>query len=63
MDVGDDKDGEMELDEEEGTGPFKEKICKIIIDGGYEQKRAAKLTQDDFLQLLCLFNSHGIHFA
>jgi len=63
MDVGDDNEGEMELDEEEGTGPFKEKICKIIIDGGYEQKRAAKLTQDDFLQLLCLFNSHGIHFA
>eukprot|EP00959_Pyramimonas_sp_CCMP1952_P251472 5254774-Pyramimonas_sp.AAC.2 len=59
---GDDSDADMDA-EEEGTGPFKEKICRLIIDAGYENKRAAKLTQDDFLHLLTLFNTNGIHFA
>jgi len=63
MDMGGDEEGDMEMDEEEGTGPFKEKICRLLQEAGYGDKRAAKLTQDDFLQLLTLFNTNGIHFA
>lgn len=30
---------------------------------GFDDKRSAKLSQDEFLQLLAAFNRAGIHFA
>jgi 18S rRNA (adenine1779-N6/adenine1780-N6)-dimethyltransferase len=63
VDIGGIDDAEMEIVEEEGTGPFKEKVLNILREGGYEEKRGSKMTQDDFMQMLSLFNSHGIHFT
>lgn len=63
-DDGDNDGSDVDMDtEEEGRGPFKDKVNKILVDNDYEQKRSSKLTQDDFLQLLVLFNKGGIHFA
>ena len=45
------------------TEEFKEKILDILRVNGFEDKRSAKLAQDDFLQLLAVFNKQGIHFA
>mmetsp|Transcript_42653 Transcript_42653/g.51789 ORF Transcript_42653/g.51789 Transcript_42653/m.51789 type:complete len:354 (+) Transcript_42653:426-1487(+) len=73
----DDDDMDMEDDSKKGkkgknkqsTGgskasdEFKAKIEGILAEGGYEQQRSSKMTQDDFLQMLSLFNSRGIHFA
>ena len=41
---------------------FREKVVKVLIDSDYMTKRPSKLTLDDFLKLLYLFNSNGIHF-
>ncbi|KAK3279092.1 hypothetical protein CYMTET_13008 [Cymbomonas tetramitiformis] len=48
---------------EGGVETFKQKIEEILVEGGYDQRRSSKMTQDDFLQLLALFNSKGIHFT
>jgi 18S rRNA (adenine1779-N6/adenine1780-N6)-dimethyltransferase len=73
-----DEEDDMELDDETGAGKvanpakrrrgkateaFKEKVLDVLDSGGFMEKRAAKMTQDEFLQLLAAFNSHGIHFA
>ena len=42
---------------------YKEKALQVLKSGGFEDKRSSKLTQDDFLRLLSLFNEAGIHFA
>lgn len=34
-----------------------------VQEHGFAEKRSAKLSQDDFLQLLAAFNAAGIHFA
>ncbi|CAM6079063.1 unnamed protein product [Sphagnum tenellum] len=51
---------------EDGSGDpssFKEKALGVLKQGGYEDKRSSKLTQDDFLRMLALFNKAGIHFT
>jgi len=78
VDDDDDEHDEMDVDDETGAGkianparrrrgkasePFKEKVLNVLDVGGFMEKRAAKMTQDEFLQLLAAFNSHGIHFA
>eukprot|EP00879_Flechtneria_rotunda_P015317 GHRR01016011.1.p1 GENE.GHRR01016011.1~~GHRR01016011.1.p1 ORF type:complete len:271 (+),score=76.70 GHRR01016011.1:315-1127(+) len=45
------------------SAEFKELVMGVLIKGGYEQMRPAKMTQDDFLQLLANFNAAGIHFS
>jgi 18S rRNA (adenine1779-N6/adenine1780-N6)-dimethyltransferase len=40
---------------------FKSKVMDVL--DGFAEKRAAKMSQDEFLQLLAAFNSVGIHFA
>jgi 18S rRNA (adenine1779-N6/adenine1780-N6)-dimethyltransferase len=61
-----DGDG-MEVEEEDGNQQgnafFKEKCLAVLGEGEYEDKRSSKLTQDDFLRLLALFNKAGIHFT
>ena len=42
---------------------FKARILAVLQDSDYSEKRSAKLCQDDFLQLLSVFNAAGIHFA
>lgn len=68
MDVDTETD-EMDVTEEDGSGDqqgsafFKEKCLGVLREGGYEDKRSSKLTQDDFLRLLSLFNKSCIHFT
>lgn len=42
---------------------FKTKVLAVLEQSDYSEKRSAKLCQDDFLQLLSVFNAAGIHFA
>ncbi len=67
-----DEDEEMETEEggAGGAGPsrrrrgkasegFKERVLAVLNGGGFAEKRASKMTQDAFLQLLAAFNSAG----
>lgn len=38
-------------------------ILEVLQRSGYIEKRAAKMSQDDFLALLAAFNAGGIHFT
>lgn len=42
---------------------FKEMVLKVLEDNGFDLLRSAKLSQDDFLRLLAVFNAAGIHFS
>ena len=42
---------------------FKAQVMGVLDSIDYSDKRTAKLSQDDFLQLLSAFNTAGIHFA
>lgn len=66
MEVDDDVDEDMELDESDAVderSEFKEKILNVLKQGDFEEKRSSKLTQQEFLYLLSLFNKAGIHFS
>jgi 18S rRNA (adenine1779-N6/adenine1780-N6)-dimethyltransferase len=41
----------------------KAAIARVLSEGGYADKRSAKLTQDDFLKMLAMFNEAGYHFT
>lgn len=64
MEVDDMRDEEMEVDDarEERSG-FKEKVLNVLKQGDFEDKRSRMLRQEDFLNLLSLFNKAGIHFS
>ncbi|CAM6089238.1 unnamed protein product [Calypogeia fissa] len=61
-----DTDDNDEMEEEEGgqAAPpsFKEKGLTVLRENNYEDKRSSKLSQDDFLNLLAIFNKAGFHF-
>ena len=42
---------------------LKEKVIKLIDESEFKDKRARKMGIEEFLALLCLFNSNGIHFS
>jgi len=42
---------------------IKEKVQKLLEENDFSQKRARTMDIDDFLQLLNVFNSNGIHFT
>lgn len=42
---------------------FKAKVMNILEQNDFADKRASKMSQDDFLQLLAHFNESGIHFT
>jgi len=42
---------------------MKDKILTILTENEFDKKRARTMDIDDFLQLLNLFNTNGIHFA
>lgn len=41
---------------------FKEKIIGVLKSGGFEDKRPSKLSNEELLRLLALFNQAGIYF-
>lgn len=43
-------------------GLFKEKIVGILKSGGFEGKRPSKLSNEELLHLLQLFNQEGVQF-
>ena len=68
MDVDDDgvDDDEMEVEDgggDEGQSEFKDKVLSVLKEGDFEEKRSSKLTLQEFLYLLSLFNKAGIHFT
>ena len=36
---------------------------QVLEDNGLDTNRSSKMSQEEFLQLLALFNAAGIHFA
>ena len=69
MDVDEDEDGAAagqpaaRRRRGKATEAFKEKVLDVLDSGGFQERRASKMSQDEFLQLLAAFNSAGIHFA
>lgn len=45
------------------TEGFKEQVMEVLQSNGFSERRSAKMSQDDFLQLLAVFNQAGIHFS
>jgi len=44
-------------------GGMKAAVEKILEDTGFRERRAAKVSIDEFLELLTAFNAAGIHFV
>ena len=42
---------------------FKDRVLGVLDSRGMTEKRAAKLSQDEFLALLAAFNAANIHFS
>ncbi|CAH9136968.1 unnamed protein product [Cuscuta epithymum] len=67
MDDDGDDDDENEMDMDDGDGKessvFKQKVMSVLKQGGFEDKRSSKLSQEDFIHLLSLFSQAGIHFS
>ncbi|KAL5149169.1 Ribosomal RNA small subunit methyltransferase [Glycine soja] len=58
-------DDEMEVEDgeaDEVQSEFKDKVLGVLKEGDFEEKRSSKLTLQEFLYLLSLFNKTGIHF-
>lgn len=47
---------------EMGVTLFREKIVRVLKSGGFEKKRPSKLSNEELLGLLALFNQAGIYF-
>ncbi|KAI9081376.1 hypothetical protein K1719_036639 [Acacia pycnantha] len=62
-DQGMDIDDDDEMDAEEGKSEFKDKFLGVLKGGDFEEKSSSKLTLQEFLYLLSLFNKSGIHFS
>ena len=45
------------------SSEMKERVLEVLKQKDFGSQRAAKLSQDDFLLLLSLFNQAGFHFA
>ncbi|KAJ0093148.1 hypothetical protein Patl1_25983 [Pistacia atlantica] len=64
MDGGSDDEMELENgDAESEVSELKDKVVGVLKEGQFEEKRASKLTQQEFLYLLSLFNKAGIRFS
>lgn len=66
----DDDDDDMMVEKEvkrkkrgRASEEFKAKVMGILENNDFAEKRASKMSQDDFLQLLAQFNESGIHFV
>lgn len=45
------------------TGNFKELLFGVLKESGFSESRSAKLSMDQYFQLLLAFNQKGIHFV
>ncbi|OIW08110.1 hypothetical protein TanjilG_06653 [Lupinus angustifolius] len=62
----DDDDYEMEVEDDEAKevqSEFKGKVLGVLKEADFEEKRSSKLSLQEFLYLLSLFNKAGIHFC
>lgn len=63
----DDGDEDMAMTDKDDAAnskaEFKGKILNVLIESGYDNKRGSKLSQEELLHLLAIFNAQGIHFA
>ncbi|KAJ7946820.1 rRNA adenine N(6)-methyltransferase [Quillaja saponaria] len=59
----DDDDMEVEAEDAGSSSEFKDKVLAVLKEGDFEDKRSSKLTLQEFLYLLSLFNKAGIHFC
>ena len=50
-------------DAEDASEAFKARVIGVLESNGLDQQRSGKMSQDDFLRLLSLFNAAGVHFA
>ena len=50
-------------DAEDASEAFKVRVIGVLESNGLDQQRSGKMSQDDFLRLLSLFNAAGVHFA
>ena len=50
-------------DAEDASEAFKARVVGVLESNGLDQLRSGKMSQDDFLRLLSLFNAAGVHFA
>ncbi|RRT53010.1 hypothetical protein B296_00050112, partial [Ensete ventricosum] len=57
----DDYDDLLEQNASE-VSSFKEKVVGILKSGGFEGKRPSKISNEEFLHLLQLFNQNGVQF-
>ncbi|RZR88916.1 hypothetical protein BHM03_00016598 [Ensete ventricosum] len=57
----DDDDDLLEQNASE-VSSFKEKVVGILKSGGFEGKRPSKISNEEFLHLLQLFNQNGVQF-
>ena len=57
------KEERMEDDDENDEKTIKELLETILTNDTWAGRRASKMDQDDFLQLLSEFNDAGIHFC
>jgi 18S rRNA (adenine1779-N6/adenine1780-N6)-dimethyltransferase len=42
---------------------FKDLVQRVLVDGGFDQMRASKMSQEEFIRMLACFNAVGIHFS
>ena len=61
-DTEDERGGHFFPSAEEGMSLFKGKILGVLKAGGFEDKRPSKLSLEELLHLLSLFNQAGIFF-
>ena len=55
--------GGAELHDPTTPDGVRKLLEEVLATNGHENMRASKMTQDDFLNLLAMFNEKGIHFA
>lgn len=59
-----DSDADSDNEEMQVTGSdFKGKVIGVLKQYDYADKRSSKLTQNEFIHLLSVFNQAGIHFT
>ncbi|BFI38202.1 18S rRNA (adenine1779-N6/adenine1780-N6)-dimethyltransferase [Marchantia polymorpha subsp. ruderalis] len=63
LDSGDFDTMDEDMDGSTIPSTFKDKGLAVLKEHDYEDKRSSKLTQEDFLKLLAVFNKAGFHFS
>lgn len=53
---------EEKIEEQSSLSIFKQKVVALLKDNEFESVRSKKMSVDDFLKLLFIFNQAGIRF-